>query len=81
MMMTTPVRSRSNSWRAVPALSSCLLISLPATKPTGSTRRGNQPRMIWAMHSARFSGVQQRMSMPTLRSFPAVALLYAGRAS
>ncbi|CAN5731406.1 hypothetical protein BH23PLA1_BH23PLA1_28790 [soil metagenome] len=35
----------------------------------------NQPLMISAMLSASFSGVQARMSMPTLRSFEAVALL------
>jgi len=37
--------------------------------------------MISAMHSASFSGVQTKISMPALRSFPAVALLYDGRAS
>jgi len=38
-------------------------------------------RMISAMHSASFSGVQIRMSISALRHFFAVDLLYSGRAS
>ena len=39
------------------------------------------PRMILPMHSASCSGVQTRMSIPILRSLPAVCRLYWGCAS
>jgi hypothetical protein len=50
----------------------------PPARPGRETReplRRGYPRMIWAMHSASFSGVQTSTSMPTLRSLRAVSLL------
>jgi hypothetical protein len=51
----------------------------------GALRLGSldilHPLMISPMHSASFSGVHTKMSIPTFRSFPAVDRLYSGRAS
>ena len=66
-------------------LSLCLYaVDHPARQPDAVDDRHNPrlpyPRMIWAIASASFSGVQERMSIPTFRHLEAVVLLYSGRA-